>query len=138
MSEVVISSSSDSDNREIDEYHSNTSDSGSSSNSGSRSNRNSSSRGSTMDEQYTSGVLEVPLEVLQEVFRTRVASGSQAGTSMNVPLSTTLDEVETMYSYAVGIHSKTDEKRLISLRSWYQIPDDLNLNFGPSFWNRCL
>ena len=31
-----------------------------------------------------------------------------------------------MYNYAVGIPSKIDEKRLTSLRSWYQIPDDLN------------
>ena len=31
-----------------------------------------------------------------------------------------------MYSCVVGIHSKTDEKRLTSLRSWYQIPDNLN------------
>ena len=31
-----------------------------------------------------------------------------------------------MYSCAVGVHSKTDEKRLDSLRSWYHIPDDLN------------
>ena len=26
----------------------------------------------------------------------------------------------------VGVHSKTNEKRLTSFRSWYQIPDDLN------------
>ena len=31
-----------------------------------------------------------------------------------------------MYSCAVGVHSKTDEKGLESLRSWDQIPDDLN------------
>ena len=45
---------------------------------------------------------------------------------MSVPLSTPLDKVETVYSCAVGILSKTDERRLIALRSWYQIPDDLN------------
>ena len=32
-----------------------------------------------------------------------------------------------VYSCAVGVHSKMDEKRLTSLNSWYQIPDDLNL-----------
>ena len=45
---------------------------------------------------------------------------------MSVPPSTPVDEVETVYSCAVGIPSKTGEKRLASLRSWYQIPDDLN------------
>ena len=31
-----------------------------------------------------------------------------------------------MYNCAVGIPSKTDERRLVALRSWYQIPDNLN------------
>ena len=31
-----------------------------------------------------------------------------------------------MYSSAVGIHSKTNEKRLTSLRSWYKIPNNIN------------
>ena len=44
----------------------------------------------------------------------------------NVPLSTPLDKVETMYNCAVGIPSKTDERRLAALRSWYQILDNLN------------
>ena len=48
------------------------------------------------------------------------------GTSTSAPLSTSPNEVETVYSYVVGISSKTDEKRLTSLRSWYQIPDELN------------
>ena len=56
----------------------------------------------------------------------RVVFGSQAGTSTNVPLSTPLDEFEIVYSCAVGVHSKTDEKRLTSLRSWSQIPNNLN------------
>ena len=95
--------------------------SGSSNNSGSRSDSSSSSGGNTTDEQYTSGVPGVPLEVLQEVLRIRATSGSQAGTSTSVPSSTTLDEVEVVYSCAVGVHFKTDEKRLTSFRSWYQI-----------------
>ena len=65
MFEVVISSSSKSVDREIDEYHDSTSDSGSSSHSSSKSNNNSCG-GNTMDKQYTSGVLGLPLEVLQE------------------------------------------------------------------------
>ena len=87
---------------------------------------NSSSGGNTTDEQYTSGVPRVPLEVLQEVLRTRAVFGSQAGTSTSVPPSTALEKVEAMYSCAVGVHSKTDEKRLTILRNWYQIPNDLN------------
>ena len=51
MFEVVISLYSDSVNKEIDEYHDNTRDSGSSSSSGSGSNSSSSSSGgNTMDE----------------------------------------------------------------------------------------
>ena len=45
---------------------------------------------------------------------------------MSIPLSAPLDEVETMYSCVVGIPSKTDKRRLTTLRSWYQILDDLN------------
>ena len=86
----------------------------------------SSSGGNTTNEQYTSGVPGVPLEVLQEELRTRMASGLHVGTSTSAPLSISPTEVETVYSYVVGISSKTDEKRLTSLRSWYQIPDELN------------
>ena len=68
MSEIIVSSSSNSDNWEIDEYHDSSSGSNSSS-SGSNS-----SGGNTTDEQYTSGVPMVLLEVLQEELRTRMAS----------------------------------------------------------------
>ena len=59
-----MSLSSDRDDREIDKYHdeSNSSDSSSSDSS------NSSDTNST-DEQYSSGVLKVPLEVLREEMR---------------------------------------------------------------------
>ena len=115
MSEVVVSSSSNNVGKAIDEYH----DSSYSGSSG-----NNSSCGNTMDEEYTSGVLGVPLKVLQEHLRTRAAF--EAGTSMSIPSSTPLDKVETMYSCVVGIPSKTDKRRLTTLRSWYQILDDLN------------
>ena len=36
-------------------------------------------------------------------------------------------EEETLYCCAVGIPSRMDEKKLNSLKSWYQIPDDLTL-----------
>ena len=60
MSETVLSSSSNSVDKVIDEYHDLSSFSGSSEDS---SNRDSSSGGNTTDE-YTSGVPGVPLEVL--------------------------------------------------------------------------
>ena len=120
MSENVISSSSNSTDKAIDEYHDTTSYSGSSSTS------NSSSRGSSTDKGYTSGVPGVPLEVIQEQLSKRAASGSHAGTSTSVPLSSPLNEEETIYSCAIGVDSKTNEQRLNNLRTWYQIPDELN------------
>ena len=60
MSKSVLSSSSNSVDKAIDEYHDPSSFSGSSDSS----NSNSSSGGNTTDE-YTSGVPGVPLEVLQ-------------------------------------------------------------------------
>ena len=61
MFETIISSSSNSIEKAIDEYHDTISYSGSSS-----STSHSSSGGSTMDEEYTSGVPGVPLEDFQE------------------------------------------------------------------------
>ena len=60
MSEIIVSSSSNSDGKAIDKYHDSTSYSGSSSGSSSS---NNSSGGNTMDEEYTFGVPRVPLEV---------------------------------------------------------------------------
>ena len=128
ISEIVVSSSNNSVYRAIDKYHDTTSYSGSSS--GSSSSSDNSSGRNTTDEQYTFTVPGIPLEVFQEQLRTRVAFGSRVGTSTSVPLSIPLDEVETVYSCAVGVHSKTDEKRLASFKSWYQIPDDLNLKLA--------
>ena len=75
--------------------------------------------GNTTDKEYTSGVPGVPLEVFLEHLRMKVASRSQAGTLTSIPSSPPLDEVDTVYSCAVSIPSQTDERRLISLRSWY-------------------
>ena len=100
MSETVISSSSNSTEKVIDEYHDTTNYNG-------FSNSSHSSEGSSTDEGYTSGVPGLPLEVIQEELRK--ASGSQAGTSSNVPPSSPLDEEETVYSCAVGIASKTNQ-----------------------------
>ena len=68
MSKVVVSSSSNSVDKAIDEYHDSISYSGSSS--------SSSSGGNTKDEEYTSGVPGVPLEVFQEHLRMKAAFGS--------------------------------------------------------------
>ena len=117
MSKTIICSSSNSTEKAINEYYDTTSDSGSS-------NSSHSSKGSFKDEGYTSGVLGLPLEVIQE--QLRKAFGSQAGTQSSVLSFNPLDEEETVYSCAVGIHSKTKEQRLNNLRTWYQIPNELN------------
>ena len=68
MFEVEVSSSSNSVDKAIDEYHDSTSSSSSSS--------SSNSGGNTIDEEYTFSVLGVPLKVFQEHLRIRAASGS--------------------------------------------------------------
>ena len=89
MSEIVLSSSSDSIDKAIDKYIDRSSFNGSS-DSNSSSN-GSSSEGNTSDE-YTSRVPRVPLEVLQEGLKTRFEFGSKAGTS--APSSIVQDEEE--------------------------------------------
>ena len=81
MFEIIMSSFSNSDNREINEYHdssngSSYSNSNSSNSSSSSSSSSSNSGGNTTDKQYTSGVLGVPLEAIQEKLRIRMASRS--------------------------------------------------------------
>ena len=117
MSEIVLSSSSNSVEKAIDEFHDPSSFSGSSDSS------NSSSSGHTTDE-YTSGVPGVPMEALQEELRVRAQSGSRAGTS--APSSTAQDDEEIVYSCALNVPSRTDDRRLESLKTWYQIPENLN------------
>ena len=117
---MSISSSSNSTEKAIDEYRDSTSY-----NSSNNSTSHSSSAGSSTDEGYTSGVPSFPLEVIQE--QIRKVSGSQDGTSSNVPPSSPLDEAEiTVYSCAIDIPSKTDEQRLNNIRKRTQIPDELN------------
>ena len=95
MSEIVLSSSSDSVDKAIDEYTDRSGFSGSSDSNSSSS--GSSSKGNTSD-KYTSGVPGVPLEVLQEGLKMRFESGSQAGTS--APSSTVQDERRKLYIVA--------------------------------------
>ena len=117
MSNTVISSSSNSTEKAIDEYYDTTNNSGSS-------NRSHSNEGSSTDKGYTFGVHGLPLEVIQG--QLRKASSSQASSSSIVPPSNPLDEEEIVYSCAVGIYSKMNEQRLNNLSAWYQIPDKLN------------
>ena len=122
MSEIVLSSSSDSVDKAIYEYTNRSSFSGSSDSNSSSS--GSSSEGNTTDE-YTSGVPGVPLEVLQEGLKTRFESGSKAGTS--APSSTVPDkEDKVVYSCAISVDLKTDNRKIELLKTWYQIPDELN------------
>lgn len=91
----------------------------------------------TTDKQYSSGVPGVPLKVLQEEMRTRATSGSFAGLSTSAPSSipSSSEEEEILYCCAVGVSSRTDKKKLTSLRGWYQIPDNLNSRLAtPGEW----
>ena len=55
-----------------------------------------------------------PIEVIQE--QLRKASGSQVGSPSNVLPFDPIDEVEIVYSCAVGVHSKMSEQRLNNLK----------------------
>ena len=123
MFEIVLSSSSDSVDKAIDEYTDPSSFSGSSDSNNSGSGSGSSSEGNTTDE-YESDVPELPLEVIQEGLRTKSESGSKAG--MSAPSSTDKDEVEVVYSCAIGVVSKTDDRKIELFKKWYQILDELN------------
>ena len=105
---LVASSSTDSLNKAIDEYYEDSSDRSSSSNTSDVS-------GGSIDENYSSGAPGFPIEVVQEQLRR--ASGSQAGSPSSVPPSNPTDEEETVFSCAIGVHSKTDEQRLNNLKS---------------------
>ena len=120
MSETVLSSSSNSMDKAIDEHYDLSSFSGSSDDS---SDSDSSSGGNIMDE-YTSSIPGVPIEVLQEGLKTRSKSRSKASTS--APSSTVQNEEEVVYNCAIGVASKMDDRELVLLKKWYQILDDLN------------
>ena len=82
MVEMVVSSSSNRDDTEINKCHdkSNSSEGSSSS--------ESSSKSSYLDEVYSSRTPRTPLEVFQERMRKRVASGSSTGLSIAPPAPT--------------------------------------------------
>ena len=105
MFEIVLSSSSDNVDKAINVYN------------------DPIVRG-TLQTSVESGVPGLPLEVIQEGLRMRFKSSSKAG--MSAPSSTDQDEVEVVYSCAIGVVSKMDDRKLDLLRKWYQIPDKLN------------
>ena len=76
MAEIVVSSSSNRDDREINECHdeSNSSEGSSSS--------ESSSESSSLDMVYSFGTPRIPLEVFQEEMRKKVALRSSTGSSI--------------------------------------------------------
>ena len=113
MSEIVLSSSSDNVDKAIDEYTDPSSFSGSNDSNNSGSGSGSSSEGNTTNE-YESGVPGLPLEVVQEGLRNRSESGSKAGTS--ALSSTDKDEVEVVYSCAIGVVSKTNDRKIELLK----------------------
>ena len=113
----VASSSTDSIDKAIDEYCEDSSDRSSSSST-------SDASGGSTDKDYSSGAPGFPIEVIQEQLRRD--SGSQAGSPSSVLPFNPTDEEETIFSCAIGVHSKTDEQRLNNLKSWYQIPDEFN------------
>ena len=105
MFEIVLSSSSDNVDKAINEYN------------------DPIVRG-TLQTSIESDVPGLPLEVIQEGLRTRSESGFKVGTS--APSSINQDEVEVVYSCAIGVVSKTDDRKLDLLKKWYQILDELN------------
>ena len=113
----VASLSTDSIDKAVDEYYEDSSDRSSSSSTSDVS-------GESTNENYSSGALGFPIEVIQEQLRR--AFSSQAGSRSSVPLSNSTNEKETVFSCAVGVHSKTDEQRLSNFKSWYQILDEFN------------
>ena len=113
----VTSSSNDSIDKAINEYCKGSSDRSSFSST-------SDASGGSTDEDYSSGAPGFPIEVIQEQLRR--ASSSQAGSPSSVPLFNPTDKEDTVFSCAVGVHSKTDEQRLNYLKSWYQIPNEFN------------
>lgn len=74
-----------------------------------------------------SWVPRIPLEVLQKELRKRAVFGSFVGLSTNSQPSipSPSKEEDILYCYAIGIPSEIEEKRLYSLRSKYQILDEL-------------
>ena len=104
----VASSSTDCLDKAIDEYYEDSSDRSS------PSSTSDVSRGSTY-ENYSFGAPGFPIEVVQE--KLRRASGFQASSLSSVPPSNPTDEEESIFSCAVGVHSKMDEQRLNNLKS---------------------
>ena len=122
MVEIVVSSSSDRDDREIDECNdeSNSSEGSSSS--------ESSFKSSSSYDVYSFGTPGFPLEVFQEEMRKKALSGSFVGPS-TTPLAPSPPSVrptdDVLACCALNILSSIDADKLHKLRDKYQIPDDI-------------
>lgn len=63
--------------------------------------------------------------------------GSSTGPSTSAPSSipSLSEDEEILYYCVVGVSSRTDKKKLTSLRGWYQILDNLNPRLAtPGEW----
>ena len=122
MAEIVVSLSSNRDDREIDECNdeSNSSEGSSSS--------ESSFESSSSYEVYSFGTPGFPLEVFQEEMRKKAPSGSFVGLSI-APLAPSPPSVQptddVLACCALNILSSIDANKLHKLRDKYQIPDDI-------------
>ena len=131
MSKIIVYSSSNRDEREIDKYHDKSNTSGRDSESDSSCSSSSGWGGGVGDttvEQYSSGVPAVPIEVFQEEIRMRAAFRSSASPSTNAPSSipSPSEKEKILYCCVMGVSSKIDKKKLTSFRGWYRILDNLN------------
>ena len=122
MAEIVVSSSSDRDDREIDECNDkrNSSEGGSSS--------ESSFESSSSYEVYSFGTPGFPLEVFQEEMRKKAPSRSFVGPS-TAPLAPSPLSVQptddVLACCALNFLFSIDADKLHKLRDKYQIPDDI-------------
>ena len=117
-----MSSSSDRDEREIDEYNGK-----SNSNEGSSSSK-SNSESSPSDEVYSSSTPRVPLKVFQEEMRKRATLGSFAGpsTALLAPIPPFVQPTDDVLACcALNIPPSIDANKLHKLKDKYQIPDDV-------------
>ena len=118
-----MSGSSDSVDKEIDEYQDVSSGSGDSYESGEG---NTSSSDNSSDEYYSSGVPGMSLEEFQEMQR-RMASGAGASSSRRSPSPPQDEEEEdVIYSCAPEVASTLDAPKLKTLVDRYQIPKEFN------------
>ena len=120
-----MSTSSDSIEREMDEYQDVSHGSGGSSYESSSEGSTSSSDSSFLDKHYSSGVLGFPLKEFQEMKR-RMASGVEASSSrrLSSPPQDKEDDENVIYSCALEVVSTLDTSKFKTFVGRYQIPSE--------------